>query len=202
MAKHDWKKDLKHLYLPKPGPFAFVDVPPMQFLMIDGHGDPNTSPAFQDRFTALYSVAYGIKFGVKSLGIEFSVAPPEGLWWSKGPTLDLTDKSDWDWTMMIMLPDEITAAQFQKARAEAVQKKGLPIIEQVRLETYHEGLSVQVMYLGAYSDEGPTILAMHQFIAEQGYVLSGKHHEIYLGDVRRTAPEKLKTVIRQPVKKA
>lgn len=202
MAKHDWKKDLKHLYLPKPGPFAFVDVPPMQFLMIDGHGDPNTSPAFQDRFTALYSVAYGIKFGVRSLGIEFSVAPPEGLWWSKGPTLDLTDKSDWDWTMMIMLPDEITVVQFKKARAEAVQKKGLPIIEQVRLETYHEGLSVQVMYLGAYSDEGPTILAMHQFIAEQGYVPNGKHHEIYVGDPRRSAPDKLKTVIRQPVRKA
>ena len=133
---------------------------------------------------------------------SLSVAPPEGLWWSKGPTLDLTDKSDWDWTMMIMLPDEITAAQFQKALAEAVQKKGLPVIEQVHLETYHEGLSVQVMYLGSYSDESPTILAMHQFIAEQGYVPNGNHHEIYIGDPRRSAPDKLKTVIRQPVRKA
>jgi hypothetical protein len=202
MAKHDWKKDWKHLYLPRPGPFALVDVPAMQFLMIDGHGDPNTSPVFQDAMTALYGVAYGLKFGLKSQGIEFSVAPSEGLWWTQGTTLDLTDKSDWNWTLMIMVPDEITVGQFQQVRSEALRKKGLATLKQVRLETYHEGLSVQALYVGPYADEGPAILAMHRFIVEQGYVLNGKHHEIYIGDPRHSAPDKLKTVIRQPVRKA
>lgn len=174
----------------------------MQFLMVNGHGDPNTSVEFQDVMGALYTMAYGLKFALKATGTDFAVAPPEGLWWMEGTEFDMRDKNKWDWTLMIMVPDAVTPELFERVRAEAQRKKGLPMLARVRLETYHEGLSVQTLYFGPYSDEGPTISAMHQFIAEQGYVLSGKHHEIYLGDVRRTAPEKLKTVIRQPVKKA
>lgn len=174
----------------------------MQFLMVNGHGDPNTSVEFQDVMSALYTMAYSLKFALKATGTDFAVAPPEGLWWMEGAEFDLRDKNKWDWTLMIMVPDAVTPELFERVRAEAQRKKGLPMLARVRLETYHEGLSVQTLYFGPYSDEGPTISAMHQFIAEQGYVLSGKHHEIYLGDVRRTAPEKLKTVIRQPVKKA
>ena len=202
MAKFDWKKDLKHLYLPKTKEFAFVDVPPMQFLMVNGHGDPNKSPEFQDAMGALYTMAYTVKFALKPHGTDFAVPPPEALWWMEGAEFDMRDKSKWDWTLMIMVPDVVTPEPFEQMRAEAQRKKGLPMLARVRLETYHEGLSAQILYFGPYADEGPTITAMHQFIAEQGYVLNGKHHEIYLGDVRRTAPEKLKTVIRQPIRKA
>jgi hypothetical protein len=202
MAKIDWKKDLKHLYLPKSKEFTIVDVPAMNFLMIDCHGDPNQSPEFQDMMSALYTMAYSLKFALKPEGTDFAVPPPEGLWWMEGAAFDAQDKSKWDWTLMIMVPDVVTSELFERMRAEAQRKKGLPMLAKVRLETYHEGLSVQILYLGAYADEGPTITAMHQFSAEQGYVLNGKHHEIYLGDPRRSAPEKLKTVIRQPVKKA
>jgi hypothetical protein len=202
VAKMDWKKDLKHLYMPKSKEFVFVDVPPMKFLMVDCHGDPNTSPEFQDVMSALYTMAYSLKFALKAEGSDFAVAPPEGLWWMQGAEFDPQAKSEWDWTLMIMVPDVVTTELFERMRAEAQRKKGLPMLAKVRLETYNEGLSVQILYFGPYSDEGPTITAMHQFIAEQGYVLNGKHHEIYLGDPRRSAPEKLKTVIRQPVKKA
>jgi len=202
MAKLDWKKDLKHLYLPKAKEFTLVDVPPMRFLMVDSHGDPNTSPEFQEVMGALYTIAYTLKFALKAQGSDFAVAPPEGLWWMEGATFDPTAKSEWDWTLMIMVPDAVTPELFEQMRAEAQRKKGLPMLARVRLETYHEGLSAQILYFGPYADEGPTITAMHRFIAEQGYVLNGKHHEIYLGDVRRTAPEKLKTVIRQPIRKA
>ena len=201
MAKIDWKKDLKHLYLPKAKEFAIVDVPPMQFLMIDCHGDPNKSPEFQDMMSALYTMAYSLKFAVKPQGTDFAVPPPEALWWMEGVEFDSRDKSKWDWTLMIMVPDVVTPELFERMRAEAQRKKGLPMLAKVRLETYHEGLSAQILYFGPYADEGPTITAMHQFIAEQGYVLNGKHHEIYLGDPRKAAPEKLKTVIRQPVRK-
>ena len=202
MAKMDWRKDLKHLYLPKAKEFTVVDVPPMKFLMVNGHGDPNTSPEFQDAMGALYTMAYTLKFALKPLGTDFAVPPPEALWWMEGAEFDMRDKSKWDWTLMIMMPDVVVPELFERMRAEAQRKKGLPMLAKVRLETYDEGLSAQILYFGPYADEGPTITAMHQFIAQRGYVLNGKHHEIYLGDVRRTAPEKLKTVIRQPIKKA
>jgi len=202
MVRIDWKKELKHLYLPKAKDFTIVEVPPMKFLMVNGHGDPNKSPEFQDAMGALYTMAYTLKFALKPQGTDFAVPPPEALWWMEGAEFDIRDKSKWDWTLMIMMPDVVTPELFERMRAEAQRKKGLPILAKVRLETYDEGLSAQILYFGPYADEGPTITAMHQFIAEQGYVLNGKHHEIYLGDVRRTAPEKLKTVIRQPVKKA
>jgi hypothetical protein len=202
MSHTDWKKDLKHLYFPPQGKFTFADVPPLNFLMVDGHGDPNTAPEYADAVQALYGLAYTIKFALKAQGVEFSVAPLEGLWWMPDMAqFSDKDKGAWDWTMMILQPDAVTEAVVEAARAEAQKKKGLPALVKARLESYHEGLAVQTLYLGAYADEGPTIAAMHRFAVEQGYALSGKHHEIYMGDPRRSAPEKLKTVIRQPIRK-
>jgi hypothetical protein len=199
MNKLDWKKDCKELYFPPAHP-VMVDVPPMNFLMIDGHGDPNISPVYAESVEALFSLAYTLKFSIKKAeGVDYAVYPPEGLWW----TPDMADfstsrKADWDWTMMIAQPEVVSAEWVERARAEALKKKGLPVLERVRFESYHEGLSAQIMHAGPFADEGPNIARVHEFIKEQGGRLCGKHHEIYLSDMRRTAPEKLKTVIRQP----
>jgi hypothetical protein len=201
MAKRDFKKELKHLYGPSKKEFSVVDVPPMNFLMIDGHGDPNDNPDFQEGMDALYGMAYTIKFALKPQGIEFVVPPSEALWWMEDMSeFSVETKDRWQWTLMIMQPDEVTQEIVAAAQGELARKKDPPALSKLRYERYHEGLSVQIMYLGAYADEGPTIARMHEFIRENGYDFNGKHHEIYLGDPRRTAPEKLKTVIRQPVK--
>ena len=201
MAKRDFKKELKHLYGPSKKEFSVVDAPPMNFLMIDGHGDPNDNPDFQEGMDALYGMVYTIKFALKPQGIEFVVPPSEALWWMEDISeFSLETKDRWQWTMMIMQPDEVTQEIVDAAQEELARKKDPPALSKLRYEQYHEGLSVQIMYLGAYADEGPTIARMHEFIRENGYGFNGKHHEIYLGDPRRTAPEKLKTVIRQPVK--
>ena len=203
MEKTDFKKTMKHLYNPPSGRFTIVDVPPLNFLMIDGHGDPNKAPEFQENTEALYTLAYTIKFVLKPAGVEFVVPPSEGLWWMENmQEFSLAVKDRWDWTMMMMQPDAVTPEILISARQQALRKKALPALEKVRLESYLEGLSVQIMYYGAYADEGPTIARMHAYIRDEGYVPNGKHHEIYLGDPRRTPPEKLKTVIRQPVRKA
>ncbi|MDH7488209.1 MAG: GyrI-like domain-containing protein [Anaerolineae bacterium] len=202
MPKMDYKKDLKHLYLPSARDFTIVDVPPMNFLMADGSGDPNTSADFQEVVNALYGLAYRLKFALKAQGVEYTVPPLEGLWWSPaGSDITSTDKSAWHWTLMIMQPPPVTAEGVDKARAELARKRNPPALPRVRFEAYHEGLSVQILYIGAYADEGPTIARMHEFIRANGYVGHGKHHEIYLGDPGRTAPDKLKTVIRQPIRK-
>jgi len=203
MEKIDFKKTMKHLYNPPSGRFTIVDVPPLNFLMIDGHGDPNKAPEFQENTEALYTLAYTIKFVLKPAGVEFVVPPSEGLWWMENmQEFSLAVKDRWDWTMMMMQPDAVTPEILISARQQALRKKALPALEKVRLESYQEGLSVQIMYYGAYADEGPTIARMHAYIRDEGYLPNGKHHEIYLGDPRRTPPEKLKTVIRQPVRKA
>ncbi len=206
MDKIDFKKELKHLYRPSTRAFEVIDVPPMQFLMIDGHGDPNAEQAYQDAVEALYAVAYKLKFASKkTLGKDYVVLPLEGLWWSEDMETFTTrrDKSAWDWTMMIMQPDWITPGMFETARQQVGAKKVLPALPLLRLETYHEGLAVQILHVGSYDDEGPTLAKMHEeFIPQHGYEMVGKHHEIYLSDPRRTAPEKLKTVLRQPVQKA
>jgi len=199
MAAMDWKKDLKTLYFPPAQP-VLVEVPPMNFLMLDGHGDPNGSVQYQQVVEALFSLAYGIKFGIKKAdGVDFAVYPPEGLWWVEDMALfSIEDKSSWDWTMMIAQPECVTAEWVEQARKEALKKKGLPLLEQVRFECYAEGQAAQIMHTGPYAIEGPTVARLHAFIDSQGLVKTGKHHEIYLSDVRRTAPDKLKTVIRQP----
>ncbi|MCD4849848.1 GyrI-like domain-containing protein [Arthrobacter sp. AK01] len=203
--KSDFKKEIR-TYSAKHGEFSLVTVPPLQFLMIDGHGNPNTSEAYKDALATLYPVAYKLKFFSKNeLDKDYGVMPLEGLWWADDMEAftSARDKSQWDWTLMNMVPGWITSEHFDAAR-EVVAKKGeAPALEALRLETLEEGLSVQTLHIGPYDAEGPVLEEMHSsFIPGNSLAMTGKHHEIYLGDVRRTAPEKLKTILRQPVKPA
>lgn len=204
LEKRDLKHELKALYAPGKQP-ALVEVPPLAFLMVDGAGDPNTSAAYREALDALYSVAYTLKFSLKRgpEGLDFTVMPLEGLWWSDDMA-EFTEgrKAEWKWTAMIAMPEFVTPELVARAAAEAAAKKELPALPLLRLETYDEGLAAQLLYTGPYADEGPTIARLHEFIHALGFGFDGrvqKHHEIYLGDPRRTAPEKLKTIIRQPV---
>ena len=202
MQKTDFKKTLKHLYNP-PKQFETVDVPEMQFLMADGHGDPNTEQEYTDVIEALYAVAYKMKFiSKKTLEQDYTVPPLEGLWWADDMATFLTrEKSKWDWTMMIMTPDWITKEIFADAIAQVRLAKNPSALGRIRLERYREGLSVQIMHIGSYDDEGPVLAKMHsKYIPESGLIEDGKHHEVYLSDPRRVAPEKLKAVLRQPVR--
>jgi hypothetical protein len=204
MSKVDFKKEYKVLFSP-PREFVLLEVPEMQFLMVDGHGDPNVAQEYQEAVEALYAVAYKIKFASKKQpGRDYVVPPLEGLWWAEdmGAFTTARDKSKWDWTMMIMTPEWISQEMYADAVEQVRQGKHPAALEKVRLERYNEGLSVQIMHIGSYDDEGPTLMKMHnEFLPENGYVENGKHHEIYLGDPRKLAPEKLKTVLRQPVRK-
>ena len=203
MPKVDFKKEYKELYAP-PKKFVIVEVPELQFLMVDGHGDPNVAQEYQEAVEALYAVAYKIKFSSKKqLERDYVVPPLEGLWWAEDMASFSTarDKSKWDWTMMIMTPDWITADIFAEAVDQVRKGKNPAALNKVRLESYYEGLSVQIMHIGSYDDEGPTLMKLHnEFLPENGYAENGKHHEIYLSDPRKVAPEKLKTVLRQPVR--
>jgi hypothetical protein len=205
MSKIDFKKEFKELFSP-PKKFVVVDVPEMRFLMVDGHGDPNVALEYQQALEALYAVAYKLKFNSKKqLGKDYVVPPLEGLWWAEVMASFSTtrDKSQWDWTMMIMTPDWITPEMFAEALEQVRKGKNPAALDKVRLERYHEGLSVQIMHIGSYDDEAPTLLKLHnEYIPENGYVENGKHHETYLSDPRRVAPEKLKTILRQPIRKS
>jgi hypothetical protein len=204
MEKLDLKKDLKYLYEPSAKSFSVVEVPSMNFIMIDGQGDPNTSPEYAEAVQALYTAAYTLKFKIKKeLAVDYPVMASEGLWWMDDMReFSAARKDEWKWTMMIMQPEIVTPALFSQAVTEAASKKDVPALSRLRLETCCEGLAAQILYFGPYADEGPTITRLHQFIEECGYARFGKHHEIYLGDPRRSAPEKLRTVIRQPMRKA
>ena len=203
MDKIDFTKELKHLYKPSATDFVVVDVPPMNYLMLDGHGDPNSAPAYIEAVEALFALAYRIKFLSKEeLERDYVVPPLEGLWWANdmGSFTAARDKSAWDWTMMIMQPDWIEAAQYERALAEVRKKKALPGLDLIRMERYHEGLSAQILHIGSYDDEAPTLHRLHtQWLPEHGYAERGRHHEIYLSDARRIEPSKLKTVLRQPI---
>jgi hypothetical protein len=204
MSKLDFKKQFKELYSPSRKEFTFIDVPSMNFLMIDGHGDPNTARAYKDALEALYGVAYKLKFiSKKEKGTDYVVPPLEGLWWADDMETFTSrrDKSTWDWTMMILQPDWINHEMVENAVRQVEKQKDLPAVSKLRLEAYHEGLAVQILHIGSYDEEGPTIARMHTFALENGFELAGKHHEIYLSDPRRVAPEKLKTVIRQPIRR-
>ncbi|RMF29018.1 MAG: hypothetical protein D6759_14725 [Chloroflexi bacterium] len=203
MPKTDFKKVLKHLYRASAKRIAVVEVPPLNFLMVDGRGDPNTSPEYAQALEALYAVAYALKFSVKrSRGVDYVVMPLEGLWWTDDPAhFDMDHREAWNWTAMIMQPEYVTEEMYEEVVAEVRRKKALGALDRMRLETYHEGLSVQVLHVGPYAAEGPTIARLHDYIREQGYRPNGKHHEIYLSDPRRTAPERLKTILRQPVRR-
>lgn len=202
MSKIDVKKELKELYAP-PKEFVLVDVPKMQYLMLDGHGAPGNQ-AYQAALEALYAVAYKIKFASKQqLDRDYVVPPLSGLWWAEDikAFTSAYDKSKWAWTMMIMTPDWITPEMFSASIEHVRKAKNPAALELLRLETYAEGLCVQIMHIGPYADEGPTLAKMHnEFIPQNGYVENGHHHEIYLGDPRKVAPEKLKTILRQPIR--
>lgn len=202
MSKTEFKKQYGQLYFPGHKEFSIIDVPPMNFIMIDGHGNPNNNPQYNDIIQALYSAAFTLKFAMKPKGHEFTVAPLEGLWWMENMAeFSVENKDRWDWTMMIMQPEFVTSALVEQVLKEIERKKSIPELSRMRFETYQEGLCVQIMYFGVYADEGPAIARMHAYIAENGYVTNGKHHEIYIGDPRKSAPEKLRTVIRQPIRK-
>ncbi len=201
MHPYDIKKHRQDLYAPKSADFEIVEVPPMDFLMVDGHGDPNTSTAYRDAVEALYAASYAVRSLTKTrLGMVHTVCPLEGLWSSDDLGAFLRrEKSAWDWTMLIAQPDWITPDLVEEALA-VVQKKCLPALGLVRFERYPEGSSVQILHVGPYDDEAPTIERLHRdFLPANGLVPSGRHHEIYLSDPRRTAPARLKTILRQPV---
>lgn len=203
MAKLDLKKTLKELYQPSATKVALVRVPEFTYFMVDGAGDPNGKPEFEQAVQALYSLSYTLKFdlGRAEEGVNYAVMPLEGLWWCEDMAcFNQQDKSNWLWTLLIVQPVPITPEQFSALAIKALKKKGVAAIEQVRMETWEEGLCAQVMHRGPYAEEGPTVARMHAFIAEEGYLPAGKHHELYLSDPRRVAPEKMKTVLRQPVR--
>lgn len=197
----DLRRDLRELYTAARTPHLVV-VPELSFLMVDGHGDPNTAPAYADAVASLYAVAYTIRFALKRRPdpVDAPVMPLEGLWWTADmATFSTEDKSAWDWTMMIAVPDLVSADEVADARVAAARKHPAASLDAVRLERFVEGRCAQVLHVGPYSAEEPTIAGLHAFIAEYGHALRGKHHEIYLGDPRRSAPEKLRTIVRQPV---
>lgn len=203
VEKLDIKKKYRELYNPSKKEVSIVTVPAFNFLMIDGTGDPNNNPRMQEAFEALFSASYTLKFMFRQgrLGKprDFGVMPAEGLWWADDMSrFTQKDKGNWKWTMMLMQPEFATREDVQKAIEAAGKKKPLPGIKDLRFERYEEGLSAQILYLGPFSGEGPTIRRIHDTIKEKGFVIHGKHHEIYLSDFRRVKPEKLRTVIRQP----
>jgi hypothetical protein len=202
MEKIDCKKKLKQLYKPSTKKVEIVDVPQMNFLMIDGEGDQNTSQSFSDAIEALFALAYTLKFMVKKgdMGIDYGVLPLEALWWADDPSAFTTGNKDhWKWTVMIMQPEFITQEMVEKATEELRTKKKLVALRFVRFEAFKEGKAAQTMHIGPFSEEGPTIEKVHLFIEEYGSQRIGKHHEIYLSDIRRAAPEKSKTIVRQPM---
>ncbi|MAT38911.1 MAG: hypothetical protein CL946_04835 [Ectothiorhodospiraceae bacterium] len=201
MEKIDYKKERKELYKPSAKKCSIVKVPAMHCLMIDGTGDPEKSERFQQAIETLFSVSYTLKFALKKAGvIDYGVLPLEGLWWAKDMNA-FTDsrREEWQWTLFISQPDEVKKKQVTETIKAVREKKGDLLLDDMRFESFKEGKSAQIMHIGPFSEEGPTIEKLHAFIEEQGLSRRGKHHEIYLSDTRRAAPEKWKTVIRQPV---
>jgi hypothetical protein len=199
VTKLDLRKTLKPLYNPHTGEVELVTVPAMKYIMVDGIGAPEGA-SFSQAIGAIYNLAYTMKFRSKKLlKKDYSVMALEGLWWVKGKRFDLAKREDWVWTLMIVQPDFVNDKMFAEALNEVKQKKNPPGIEKARLESFKEGLCVQTMHVGPYSTEPESIARLDAFAKENGYKMMGKHHEIYLGDPRRAAPSKLRTIVRHPV---
>ena len=201
MEKIDYKKELKHLYRPTTKKVEVVEVPKMNFLMIDGDGGPN-HPTFQNAIEVLFPLSYTLKFMIKKsdIGIDYGVLPLEGLWWADDMSSFIKDKKDdWKWTLMIMQPELITNEMVVEAVNQVRVKKTPTSLPLVRFESINEGKVAQIMHIGPFSEEGPTVQKLHSFIKDSGKKIIGKHHEVYLSDIRRAAPEKWKTIIRQPM---
>lgn len=201
MEKIDLKKVLKEFYSTKKNEAFFVEMPDAKYLMIDGTGDPNNSEQFGKCVEALYGVAYTIKFKAKESDNDFTVMPLEGLWWVEDMNLFSDKKKDnWKWTLMIMMPDFVTDEMFIASKKVAFEKKKNEYINQMRFEVLKEGKCGQIVHTGSYSSETENIQKLHAFIRENGYELTGKHHEIYMSDPRKVEVDKMKTIIRQPMK--
>ena len=205
MSLTDLRKDFKQLFSASAKKPAIVDVPKLKYLTYDGEGHPADNEAFQKGFEALFSIGYTLKFTLKysPSELDFKVMPPEALYWTADETpLSDAPSEQWRWRLMIAVPDFIDGVKVREARQTIKRKKGLTSVDHLRLRTFREGKTLQLMHIGPYDQEGPTIERMCEFAAENGLRIDGKHHEIYCSDPRRTAPEKLKTILRLPVKKA
>jgi len=203
MKKLDLRKEFKPLLTPPSKNVVTVQVPRYRFLMIDGRGDPNTSPLFQESIQALYALSFGLKFTLKKeKAVDYPVMPIEGLFSGEGVEWFKAKRQSWRWTLMILQPSVVTKTWVERIRALTLEKGKAPAAARVRFEPFREGRSVQIMHIGPYSAEGPTIARLHDFMRAHGWIPNGRHHEIYLGDPRRSAPEKLRTVVRQPIRKA
>ncbi len=204
--KVDHTKILGNLYNQSKKEISLVEVPPLNFLTIQGSGSPNQNQAYSDAVGALYAIAYKIKFSIKNgpLKLDYKVMPLEGLWWAEDMReFNLDERNNWLWQMMILQPQEVTQANFEEAVEEVRRKKNPPRLDEVKFESFHEGTCAQVFHAGPYGEaEAPSIERLHAFIHANGYELAGRHHEIYFNSPLRSAPEKLKTIIRQPVHKA
>jgi hypothetical protein len=201
MEKLDLKKQFKELYSAPINQVVFKTIPAMNYLMIDGEGDPNTSQYYKDAVQALYSVAYTLKFQIKKshMAIDYSVMPLEGLWWVDDMKFfSVENKGAWKWTMMILQPNMVTDDLVKSTLQQVLEKKSLPAANKVRLETLFENEVVQLFHKGPYSAEAENIQKMHRAIEEKGFHRSGKHHEIYLNSPLKTASANLKTILRQP----
>ena len=208
MQKLDLKKELKYLYQPPSKQVTVVQVPRFNFAMLDGQIEagvlPGNSPDYQNTMGAIYGTAYTLKFMSKlrkDNPIDYPVMASEGLWWVLSGEFDFQTKEPWQYTMMISLPNFVTLHMFDKAIAQLKKKKGNPAIDKLRMESFEEGLCMQITHIGPYADESRTLELMAQFASENGYRTRGRHHEIYMGDPRRANPEKLKTVLRHPIEK-
>ena len=200
--KFDLSKERKDLYRASAKKPAIIDVPKLKYLMVDGAGYPEKSAEFQPAMEALFSLAYTLKFTLKADGNDFKVMAPEGIWWMEGDIDFDKSKSDaWRWTLISPVPDFVDAKAFRAARKQLSDKgKGGPSLDKVRLKAWKEGRVVQMLHIGPYSEEEPPIAAMLAFAESGGLKPHGRHHEIYLSDPRRVAPEKLKSILRHPVK--
>lgn len=208
MRTLDLKKQYKSLYLPPAGKVMLVDVPELQFLMIDGAiepgQEPGTSPEFEQVMGALYGAAYTLKFMLKKRAqdpADYPVMALEGLWGIKEGEFSSDVKDNWVYTLMILTPEDVTPDDFGEAVRQLDKKKPNPANQKLRLERFREGLCVQALHLGPYATEPETLDRMRQFAEGEGYAVRHGHHEIYMGDPRRAEPEKLKTVLRYPVQK-
>ncbi|WP_291840135.1 GyrI-like domain-containing protein [Brevundimonas sp.] len=203
MDKLDLKKARKDLFSAPLNRFTLIEAPPVAYLMVDGHGDPNAAPEYGRAVESLYATAYAAKFMCKAKGRDFVVPPLEGLWSAPNPeSFTARRKHEWDWTMMIMVPDDLDQPMFEQAVARS-RDKGIELAATLRPETLREGLCLQALHVGSYDDEGPLLARLHDEIMPQGgYEFAGRHHEVYLSDPRKTPAAKLRTLLRQPVRKA
>ncbi|MEP5170052.1 MAG: GyrI-like domain-containing protein [Shimia thalassica] len=205
MEKLDFKKVDKAFYTGKAGVWDMLDVPAWSFIMMDGQGNPN-GPSYARALAALYPVAYAIKFASKAVGNDFVVPPLEALWWAENPDAFTQNRRDeWQWTVMLRVPETVTRDAFERGQGAAAaklekKKQDVSAVSELRLATLSEGRCLQTLHTGPYTDEAPVLANLHdRVMPDLGVTFHGPHHEIYLSDPRRTDPQKLKTLLRQPV---